>query len=71
MVTLMRSNLWEVFPKEGRYYIPKEECLGRLRKWSGRDFGDDIAAWDVWIDRYEKGLETANGPQVVLVDPLP
>lgn len=66
---LMLMNLNEMLPGDAIYYIPKDECVKRLRKWSGSDFGNDVAAWEAWIDRYRKGLETANRPEGDLLSP--
>ena len=69
---LILMNLKGLFPKDAFFYISKRECLRRLRQFSGRDFGDDVAAWETWMDRYKEGLETALGHQGNLLEgPLP
>jgi hypothetical protein len=36
-----------------REYLPKEKALVLLRHHTGKDFGDDVAAWKAWIREHK------------------
>jgi hypothetical protein len=42
-------NLKQEIPRGRREYLPKELALERLKKWTGQDFGHDVAAWERWL----------------------
>lgn len=45
-----------------REYLPKEKALALLRRHTGKDFGDDVSAWKVWIHKHGVNLHPPHGP---------
>ena len=59
-LALMVMNLKEMLPEDSLWYVPKDECVRRLKRLSGRDFGQDFAAWEAWVEQYRKDRSEAD-----------
>jgi len=48
-------NLKGEIPPTRRQHLPKEKALELLIAWTGKDFGYDVAAWELWISKHPSG----------------
>ncbi|MBX3080265.1 MAG: hypothetical protein KF716_01440 [Anaerolineae bacterium] len=46
---LLLINLEQSLPKNALGYTSKESAYEGLKRLSGEDFGDDVAAWKKWL----------------------
>jgi hypothetical protein len=44
-------NLEEKVSRDSRIYLPKEEAYRMLKRWTGQDFGYDVAKWREYIKK--------------------
>lgn len=47
---LLILDMKEETNPRGRGYLPKEEAYEQLKYRTGQDFGDDVAAWEKWVN---------------------
>lgn len=46
---LALANFKGEIPEDERGFMPKHEAYERLKELSGKDFGQDVEAWEEWV----------------------
>jgi hypothetical protein len=50
LLDLLVANLRQDIPRDMPGYLSREMAYIELKRKSGQDFGDDIAAWEKWCE---------------------
>ena len=54
------QNLEGRWPEGSLYYLPEAKALEQLVRFTGVDFGYDVAAWRNWLKPPDSGFLSAN-----------
>lgn len=55
---LILNQKQELPPYLTGYSNKKEEALETLKKWTGQDFGYDVAAWEKWLLDHKRNINS-------------
>ena len=50
-------NLKQEIRPGRRAYLTKEKAYETLKKWTGQDFGYDVAAWEKWLTDHNEIID--------------
>lgn len=64
----LRNLKQEVPSERRREYVSRDRALELLKKWTGQDFGFDVAKWEAWIVEHGGRLSVDDDPNIG-VDP--
>jgi hypothetical protein len=57
---LIKNIRGDVPQMQRRLYVPKERAYQLLKAWTGQDFGEDIEAWENWVNEHPDVIHPSN-----------